>query len=440
MAFSGLPKSTLQDYRSVEEQANRETGLLNELMSLFGAFDAQQQNLAARNDPTAPALINSQLANYAGMMSGGGFDANNFLSGNFSKPAGPPVTFGAGSGSPFDIPAQRAGVDPGIMSLFNSIISPAATGQMQNLGSALTEFGPLVAPPPAPAQAAPAMQPMPPPVGPASVISQRGAGNLPVTGGQARPITSLPMPQYATGTPYVPQTGPAVVHQGEAIVPAAVNPFAPTTQQTLKGAPPPTMQTMQGTAPGALPVSQPPQITQSITPQQQGMVPPAPAPVAAPNPLQMAIESLQTQLQSGGPINANVQNIMQQQLADQTGGAYQQQLADLRGRLGGRGLGGSGLQFGLENSLFDSLNSQRVQGQNQIGLEAANQNWGALQQGAGNLANTALGAGQFGLQQQNQQFAQQQSLFNTLLEAIRKSQVDPSSLFGSSVTIAPAAS
>jgi hypothetical protein len=34
-------------------------------------------------------------------------------------------------------------------------------------------------------------------------------------------------PEYATGTNYVPQTGPAIVHQGEAIVPAAQNPNNP---------------------------------------------------------------------------------------------------------------------------------------------------------------------------------------------------------------------
>jgi hypothetical protein len=35
------------------------------------------------------------------------------------------------------------------------------------------------------------------------------------------------LPEYATGTSYVSQTGPAIVHQGEAIVPAAQNPANP---------------------------------------------------------------------------------------------------------------------------------------------------------------------------------------------------------------------
>ncbi len=39
-------------------------------------------------------------------------------------------------------------------------------------------------------------------------------------------------PQYATGTAYVPETGPAIVHQGEAIVPAAQNPANPANQST----------------------------------------------------------------------------------------------------------------------------------------------------------------------------------------------------------------
>jgi hypothetical protein len=32
---------------------------------------------------------------------------------------------------------------------------------------------------------------------------------------------------YETGTPYVKQTGPAVLHQGEAVIPANQNPFGP---------------------------------------------------------------------------------------------------------------------------------------------------------------------------------------------------------------------
>lgn len=35
------------------------------------------------------------------------------------------------------------------------------------------------------------------------------------------------MPSYAVGTPYVPQTGPAMLHQGEAVVPRQMNPNGP---------------------------------------------------------------------------------------------------------------------------------------------------------------------------------------------------------------------
>lgn len=35
------------------------------------------------------------------------------------------------------------------------------------------------------------------------------------------------MPSYAVGTPYVPQTGPAMLHQGEAVVPSHMNPNSP---------------------------------------------------------------------------------------------------------------------------------------------------------------------------------------------------------------------
>lgn len=35
------------------------------------------------------------------------------------------------------------------------------------------------------------------------------------------------MPSYAVGTPYVPQTGPAMLHQGEAVIPRQMNPNSP---------------------------------------------------------------------------------------------------------------------------------------------------------------------------------------------------------------------
>ena len=62
---------------------------------------SQFQNLAARSDPTIPRLINSQLQTFVDQKNTGGFDANAFLSGDFSF-AGPsnPTTLGAGSGSP----------------------------------------------------------------------------------------------------------------------------------------------------------------------------------------------------------------------------------------------------------------------------------------------------------------------------------------------------
>jgi hypothetical protein len=37
---------------------------------------------------------------------------------------------------------------------------------------------------------------------------------------------SFGWPRFATGTPFVDRTGPAIVHEGEAIIPASMNPFA----------------------------------------------------------------------------------------------------------------------------------------------------------------------------------------------------------------------
>lgn len=44
-----------------------------------------------------------------------------------------------------------------------------------------------------------------------------------------------PYPGYETGTTYVPQTGPAILHEGEAVVPADQNPFNPAAAPSLQG-------------------------------------------------------------------------------------------------------------------------------------------------------------------------------------------------------------
>ena len=143
------------------------------------------------------------------------------------------------------------------------------------------------------------------------------------------------------------------------------------------------------------------------------------------NPLQAAIQSLLGQVQSGGPMNAQFQNMQNQTMADQTDRAYMQQRQAMLDQMGARGLGGSGLQVGADQALFDSRMGNMVQGQNQIAMNAATGNWNALQQGAGNLGQMALGAGQFGLNQQQQQFMQQQSLFQQLLNALGSSEPVP---------------
>jgi hypothetical protein len=411
--YPGVPTERL-----IQENAARRIDMTKQLMDLFGAYDAQSQNLAARNDPTIPALLNTQLASYANMMSGGGQNANDFLSGNYGQGGGSqvPVTFNQGNGSPFDIAAQHPqGINSTISSMFQNLISPTVLDQSQNLADILFTMGPSWG-------AYPNQRPSP-------GLSADNYDQLLSSLGIGQQV-----PRYATGTPYVPQTGPAILHQGEAVLPAQQNPFAPMAQQQFaKGTP--TMQTLGAPQPaGAITLPAPPPAPAPQAPQTPVASPPAAGPM---NPLQQAIQSLQGQLGSGGPINANVQNILNQQLADQTGQAYQQQLQQLNASLGARGLGDSGLQFGLQQTLQDMLNSNRVQGRNQIALNAANTNWGALQQGAGNLANTALGAGQFGLQQQAQQQNQQNQMFQMLMDAIQRSRANPSDLFGSSVTISP---
>lgn len=131
------------------------------------------------------------------------------------------------------------------------------------------------------------------------------------------------------------------------------------------------------------------------------------------------------QVQSGGPINQNVQNIQNQMLSDNIGRAYNDQLGNMRASMGYRGLGGSPLQMEYERQLFDDAMRNRVTGSNQIALGAANTNWGAMQQAAGGLGQLSLGAGGFGLASDAQRFQQQQSLFQQLLAAIGASEPLP---------------
>ena len=459
---SGSSKSTApraisrKNERVVEEQITRRGSVLDQLMSMFGAYDALNSNINARFDPTIPALMNSQLQSYANLMSGGANNTNSMLSGDYSQTApSVPVTLGAGNGSPFDLGVQTPGMDQSVYDMFKNLIQPTVNDQMNNITNTLFQMG-------SPNLYDPANRYQRPSPGLTQPTWESLGGQPPVGQQQFKPISSLPVagpvapaaspvqpppaqkpgdmvPQYAMGTQNVPQTGLAVVHQGEQITPAQQGNVMPVPAPATPATPSTGLAYNQATAPQAAPpagMSMPGGPVPQLPPPQPSSIPNY---GGSANPLQQSIQQLSTMLSSGGPFNQGYQNIQNQQMADQTGAAYQNQLADMRARMGGRGLGGSGLQYGMEGDLFNGLQSALVQGQNQNAINAAGGNWNAMQQGAGALANTALNAGQFGLQQQQAQLGNQMSMFQMLIDALRKSQVNPNDLYGQQVTISPTA-
>lgn len=273
--------------------------------------------------------------------------------------------------------------------LFQSLIGPASIDQLAQYGQGL--FGMYS---PIPGLRPQTNRPLPDVVAPNfdDILGKLGINQTRQAPQQApatqtkpmQPISALPMPSFQQGTPFVPQTGPAMLHQGEAVIPAHQNPNA----------------------------------------QTRATAPAQPAPPAA-NPLQQSIQFLQQQLMSGGPISPQVQNIQNQQLADTVSMGQQQALNDLRARMGGRGLGGSGLQFGIEQNIGNDAMRALTQGQNQIALDAAGRNYDALGNTANSLAGNALGAGQFGLQQAAFNMNQSQSMLDQLMQMIRNSYANP---------------
>ena len=456
-----LPPIGNPNKREVEEESARSFNLMTQLMSQLQAMDAFQNNLAARRDPTIPALLNSQLGTFANFQNAGGVNPNAILGGDFSGTNfQQPMTMGAGNGSPFDIPIQRPGGNATTEALFNQLIQPVAVDQLANIAQALFTFGnpspelfdQYSANRPVPDVAAPDFNSIfdqlgiPAPVGfPGPQAQQQPQAQQPQQQpSMVEPVSSIPLASFQMGTPFVPQTGNYQLHQGEAVVPANQNPMnqqRPAAQMGPTGGfipvqPPPQNMTMPGTTvPGTQPRPLPPEAPPI-------MAQPQPTPYAAgqwggsANPLQQALMSMSQQLQSGGPINQNVQNIQNQQVADMVSRAQQQQTMDLRSRMGARGLGGSGLQFGMEGNINDAALRALVEGQNQVGLGAANTNFNALQNAAQNLFGGALGAGQFGLQQAQFNMGQSQSMFEQLMDSIRKSFVNPSQAAENTTTVA----
>ena len=499
------------DIGDFEKRMGITSNIMNQLMGMLTGIDSFQNMLAARSDPTIPALLNSQLGNYVRFQNSGGVNANDVLSGNFGGAGSmlQPMSMGGDPNDPFSIPIQRPGGNAMTEQIFNQLLGPVGIDQISQYAQGL--FGmhspipqlipqterPLpnvVAPtfeqilqqfginqtgapqmPPAPGGSAP-QQPTQP-QGPQMQMPGPPGGFVRKLGGQQvgqqrapEPITSMPMPSFQQGTPYVPKTGPAMLHQGEAVVPAQFNPANAAPPGVMQKPPPmqqpevfgganttiPMMQ--QAPAPAPRPMAPQTQfMPQSPNPMLQTSVPfdvhtgqpgtlpgdprpgvtmPPPQQGGPANPLQMALGSLMMQLGGGGPINQNVQNIQQQQLADTLSLGKQQAEADLRARMGARGLGGSGLQFGLEQNLGNDVLRALTQGQNQIALDAAGRNYDALGNTANSLIGGSLGAGQFGLQQAAFNQNQSMSMFDQLLNAIRQSFANPSDQFKNTTNVA----
>jgi hypothetical protein len=292
----------------------------------------------------------------------------------------------------------------------------------------------------------------------------------------------MPLASFQMGTNFVPQTGNYALHKGEAVVPAQQNPMNQMQGQVVPGPGVVPQQPAQQPAPMPRPMPQiaphpftstplsSPVINKQMQPggmMQQGVdihsgqmqqpmslpgdpyyPPPPGTPIdihtglpqqpqgGAANPLQQALGVLQMQMMSGGPINQNVQNIQQQQLADSVSMSKQQALDDIRARMGSRGLGGSGLQFGLEQQMGNDAMRLLTQGQNQIALDAAGRNYDATGNTANSLIGGSLGAGQFGLNQAQFNLQQSQSMFDQLMQAIRQSYASPSDQYGNQTNVA----
>lgn len=179
-------------------------------------------------------------------------------------------------------------------------------------------------------------------------------------------------------------------------------PNNPNTPGSSPAGPPPT-----APPPIAPPIQKPPTQTYPQQPPQTTLPPgPGQPPAGYPNFLNQSLQGLSDLAASGGPIDANVQNILRQQARDSTATDMQGALRAMREQYGARGLGGSGLQ--QRQDLMTRLGAANAytQANNQIGLDAANQNWNA-RLGANNALNAgSLAAGRFGndVYQQNRNF------------------------------------
>lgn len=416
--------------------------LLAEMLSSTGALDAFFQNIAAREDPTIPALINAQLQRFANQQNTGGFDANAFLGGDFSFPTPDNAITLGGGGGPFDIPLQQpGGVNPIIQMLLDNVLTPGFVDQLTGLGDMLFQFGsPLgvvsgtggvlrpdpetniggggdfqalmdqlsgligggaaspaptgaspvgatAAPPPAVTTAPPAAPGALPQVDPIQAILQGLAQPQVAQEPQSGAVTPILGRMALGGT--VPQTGAFILEQGEQVLPPPGFPAGdpgnrpPTGIQDQPGPhieplPPPPPPPPVGGTPGTPPLP------------AQGMM----------NPLQQAIQSLLDMVMGGGPLQQNIN--------DQFANQLQSSRRNVSEDFARRGLGGSGIE-------------EQLQLQSQLGIQgnAISQSNALALQAAQALTGASLGAGQFGLQQQQLQDQTNLSMMEQLMRFIQ---------------------
>lgn len=271
------------------------------------------------------------------------------------------------------------------------------------------------------------------------------------------------MPSYAVGTRFVPQTGPAVLHRGEAVIPAAQNPFrsvrqpaaAPTAAPAPTPAPAP--QPVQAPAqtgglgqrfmdrlrrpqtPAPAPVASPaPQPSPAPAPQpvqappvqqpvsQQTVVPPpqtqavntSQAPAQAPQTLNDQRAGLMSNImQNPMSMTPQVQQQMFQGIADTRDRAMADQQRQIREAMAARGLGNSGIQDKL---MFDAQLARQGDlsaAQRDIGVAAAQTNFADQLNAANTAIQHQLGLGNAALQYdqyQNQLFNQDRDFYSQL--------------------------
>lgn len=183
---------------------------------------------------------------------------------------------------------------------------------------------------------------------------------------------------YAVGTPFVQNTGKALLHQGEAVIPAAQNPYAKAgLGQGFGGGTP----TNTGKLPSAYGVGQGMQ-------GGGGNAIPAPPPTGPQSLMQQLIANPMSMPQS---VQDQIYNQQAGVAQNAYGAALRQRLAGNAAQMGTGGGTTADLNFGLANQLANARSN--------IGIQAAQTNTNDLRQAAGLQLQGTLGMGQLQLGQ-----------------------------------------